>query len=100
VLRHNAAWGNVGNGFSDGVNPGVLDIRNNTSFRNGGTGFAVGRAPVVLEANISVDDGADTSMFRSTEPATAAGPRQPDGRLPVTDFLVSSSGSGAAMTPS
>jgi hypothetical protein len=91
-------------------------LRNNTSFRNSGTGFSFGGGPAVLEANASVADGTATSgagstsngntwnggnstdaMFRSTDPTTATGPRRPDGRLPVTDFLASRTGIGATM---
>ena len=91
-------------------------LRNNTSFRNTGTGFAMGSGPSVLEANAAVGDGAAVSaagststgntwdggdptgsMFRSTDPAPATGPRRPDGRLPVTDFLASRTDAGAAM---
>ncbi|GAA0904147.1 sigma-70 family RNA polymerase sigma factor [Virgisporangium aurantiacum] len=100
VLRHNAAWNNHGDGFDEddgtpgGANLGALDVRNNTSFHNGGTAFALGHGPAML-----ADNAADDSTFHSTDPTTAAGPRQPDGRLPVTDFLVTGSGIGASMTP-
>ncbi|GAA1026718.1 hypothetical protein GCM10009557_05400 [Virgisporangium ochraceum] len=112
VLRNNAAWDNAGNGFdafdgsADGTNRGALVLRNNTSFRNGGTGFAVPAGPALLEANASAEDssltaapGVAPSTFRSTDPTTAVGPRQPDGRLPVTEFLSPGNGPGASMVP-
>jgi hypothetical protein len=121
VLRNNAAWDNAGNGFdafdgsADGTNRGALDLRNNTSFRNGGAGFVVPPGPATLRANAAVADASPTaragsgntwnggswteSMFRSTDPTTAIGPRQPDGRLPVTEFLAPGTAPGATMVP-
>jgi RNA polymerase sigma factor (sigma-70 family) len=117
VLRHNAAWDNVSHGFADGGNPGALELTNNTSFRNGGDGFHVETAAAVLRGNAAIDDatpatvgdgvqssantwdGGDwtAAMFGTTDPATAEGPRPPDGRLPVTDFLASGTDLGASM---
>jgi hypothetical protein len=116
VLQHNAAWDNVGNGFSDGGNPGALQLSNNTSFRNGGTGFSTPAGPAELRSNAAIDnrsavavrgnarssgntwDGGDwtAAMFRSTDAAAARGRRQPDGRLPTTGFLATATAIGAS----
>ncbi|HEX6685918.1 MAG TPA: sigma-70 family RNA polymerase sigma factor [Candidatus Limnocylindrales bacterium] len=118
VVRHNAAWDNAGHGFSDGANPGTLRLDNNTSFRNGATGFHLPTGAAAVRGNASIAnrstvtagegsrsssntwDGGDWSiaMFQSTVPITAQQERQPDGRLPSTDFLSSSSGLGASMS--
>jgi len=117
VLRHNAAWDNISHGFADGGNPGALQLSNNTSYRNGGAGFTIPTAAAVLRGNAAIGnastgtigddarssgntwDGGDwtETMFRSTDPAAAQGPRQPDGRLPATGFLTSGTGVGASM---
>jgi RNA polymerase sigma factor (sigma-70 family) len=118
LLRHNAAWDNVGHGFSDGGNRGALELGNNTAFRNGGDGFHLPAAAAVLRGNAAIGndstatlggvagsdgntwDGGDwdATMFGSTDPATAQGPRRPDGRLPETDFLTSGTRLGASMS--
>ena len=41
-------------------------------------------------------DGAKTAI-RSTDPATAEGPRSAAGRLPGTDYLTTGNGTGASM---
>jgi pectate disaccharide-lyase len=118
VLGHNAAWDNVGNGFSDGGNPGSPQLGNNTAFRNGEVGFHIPTATAVLSGNIAAGngsaaeicdenarssgntwDGGDwtADMFRSTDPAAAQGPRRPDGSLPATTFLTTATGLGASM---
>jgi RNA polymerase sigma factor (sigma-70 family) len=119
VLRHNAAWDNAGNGFSDGQNPGALELSNNTSFHNGQTGFHLPAAAAVVRDNAAIGDGSTATlaggarsggntwergglseaMFASTDPATAEGPRGPDGGLPATEFLASDTGTGASMVP-
>jgi len=114
-LRDNAAWDNVGRGFSDGGNPGELRLANNTAFRNGDVGFHLPTAAAVLTRNAAVDNGLPSEIgdekarseqntwdggavrFRSTDPAPARGPRRPDGSLPATSFLTGDSGIGAAM---
>jgi RNA polymerase sigma factor (sigma-70 family) len=117
VLRHNAAWDNVGHGFTDGLNPGAPQLSNNTAFRNGGSGFNLPAGSAVLRGNAAIgnrspatlgDDGQSSgntwdggdwteAMFRSTDPTSAQGQRRPDGGLPATGFLESGDGFGAAM---
>ncbi|GIM95778.1 sigma-70 family RNA polymerase sigma factor [Paractinoplanes toevensis] len=108
-LRHNAAWDNAGPGFTDDGGTGALQLSNNTAWRNGGSGFAFPNAPALLRSNaaagnpvtpaanaqLSRNNWAET--FRSTDPATAEGARQPDGKLPRTDFLATGDGVGASM---
>ncbi|MFY1632777.1 sigma-70 family RNA polymerase sigma factor [Solwaraspora sp. WMMB335] len=118
LLRGNAAWDNTGHGFADGGNSGALELTGNTAFRNGGTGFHLAVPQAILLANAAVDNGTDVAsldaarsqgntwdggswsaaMFRSTDPASAQGPRRPDGRLPETTFLTGDSDVGAPMT--
>nr|MDT0657318.1 sigma-70 family RNA polymerase sigma factor [Micromonospora sp. DSM 115978] len=119
VLRHNAAWDNVGHGFSDGGNPGAPRLERNTAFRNGGTGFNLPVSAALVSANAAVGNGTDAtvgnedarssentwdggtwseSMFRSTDPTASRGPRRPDGGLPPPGgFLATGSGIGARL---
>ncbi|GAA3234288.1 sigma-70 family RNA polymerase sigma factor [Dactylosporangium siamense] len=115
VLHDNAAWDNAGDGFSDDGNAGGIRLTGNTAWRNGDAGFTCTAGAAVLQRNVAVAnrrtqavrraDGTSwdaeavttSATFRSTDAATAQGARQPDGRLPVTDFLGGAAGSGAAM---
>jgi RNA polymerase sigma factor (sigma-70 family) len=118
VLRDNAAWDNSGRGFNDERNPGALAFTGNTAFRNGSVGFFLPDAAAVLRGNVAVGNGRDivrgsravsagntwdgggrvtASLFVSADPATASGPRSPDGTLPRTRFLVTRTGQGSTM---
>ncbi|MFI5909878.1 sigma-70 family RNA polymerase sigma factor [Dactylosporangium sp. NPDC051541] len=119
-VRHNAAWGNIHNGFADGGNPAELRLSNNTAFRNGATGFGMPTTPATLRSNVAIgndnsvsmsaaghtsrntwDEGTwDATMFRSTDAAAAEGPRNADGTLPATNFLSTGNGMGASMSES
>jgi hypothetical protein len=116
-IRHNAAWGNTGHGFTDEGNTAALQLSNNTAFHNGGTGFALPTAAATLRSNAAVDNGAPDSLaaaakasrnswqltdwtaetFRSTDASTAEGPRTATGRLPSSDYLTTGNGVGASM---
>jgi RNA polymerase sigma factor (sigma-70 family) len=117
-LRHNAAWDNAANGFGDDGVGGAIQLTNNTAYRNGGTGFSLPNASALLRSNASVNnkggvaalsanaqlsrnswqvEGWSAAMFRSTDPAQAEGPRQPDGSTPSTAFLAGGNGVGASM---
>ncbi|MET7419230.1 sigma-70 family RNA polymerase sigma factor [Dactylosporangium sp. NPDC005555] len=116
-LRHNAAWDNIHHGFADSGNNAALQFTNNTAYRNGATGFAVATAPATLRSSVAIDNptavSANTalqtsrntwdegtwtrSMFRSTDPAAAQGPRPASGTLPATTFLTTGNGMGASM---
>jgi hypothetical protein len=118
-LRHNAAWDNAGEGFSDEGGNAALELSNNTAFRNGGDGFRLRSEVAVVRSNASIDngrgaislsataaqsrnswqqDGWSAATFRSTDPAEAASPRQADWRFPRTAFLTTGNGVGASMT--
>ncbi|MFC4999379.1 sigma-70 family RNA polymerase sigma factor [Dactylosporangium cerinum] len=119
-VRHNAAWGNIHNGFADGGNPAELRLSNNTAYRNGATGFGLPTTPATLRSNVAIgnDDSAslsvgahtsrntwdegtwDATMFRSTDATAAQGPRRADGTLPATDYLTTGNGMGASMSES
>ncbi|WP_433375534.1 sigma-70 family RNA polymerase sigma factor [Actinoplanes sp. CA-142083] len=103
-LRHCVAWDNGGNGFTDDGAGGSPTIVNSTAFRNGGAGYAFPGGSPVLRMDVAVDNekadspsGAEKSPFRSTDPASAEGPRGADGSVPRTDFLVTGNGRGASM---
>ncbi len=115
VVVNSAAWDNIQHGFAHDGNRGALVLNNNTAFRNGAAGFFLRGAPVVLHANAAVGNAVTSdvsaaaradanawsgkeSMFRSVDPATAEGPRRPDGALPATDFLITGTAVGASMT--
>lgn len=120
VVRENAAWDNGGSGFSADGNPGAIDLRHNTAWRNLGTGFSLTGSGVRLRDNVAADNPVpatvhpssgtggnswneparpSAALFRSTDPATAVGTRQPDGSLPETAFLTVPGGRGAGMRP-
>ncbi|WP_173074030.1 sigma-70 family RNA polymerase sigma factor [Phytohabitans rumicis] len=118
VVRDNAAWDNTHHGFTDGTNPGRLQLTRNTSYHNGAAGYFIADAPATLRDNIGLANDADAklgagvqaagnswngegrtaAMFGSTDPTTARGPRRPDGGLPTTTFLTTNAGLGASMT--
>lgn len=111
-LRHNAAWRNGGRGFTDDGVGAAVQLSNNTAYRNGRDGFAFPNGSPLLRSNASVGNGTPFALsasasgsrnssdvdFRSTDPSSAAGPRNPDGTLPRTAFLVTGSGIGASMS--
>jgi hypothetical protein len=117
-LRHNAAWDNTGEGFTDDGGNAALELSNNTAFRNGGDGFRLRSEVALLRSNASIDNGRgaislaataaqsrnswqlagwSAATFRSTDPAEAAGPRPADWRFPRTAFLTTGNGVGASM---
>ncbi|PPK98202.1 hypothetical protein CLV92_102355 [Kineococcus xinjiangensis] len=111
VVRNSAAWDNTANGFTDNSNPGDLVIEGNTSFRNAANGYWFRSSAATLDRNLSVGDlrpfvagtanrvGVNSwsttttstttgaSVFVSTDPTSATGPRPADGTLPRTTFL-------------
>jgi RNA polymerase sigma factor (sigma-70 family) len=116
-LRHDAAWDNDNQGFTDEGNTAALQLTDNTAFRNGGTGFTLPYAAATVRSNVSIDNGTPADLapgasasrnswqttgatFRSTDPAEAEGPRTAAGRLPGTAFLTTGNGTGASMAGS
>jgi RNA polymerase sigma factor (sigma-70 family) len=123
VVRQNASWDNAAHGFSDDENPAAIRLNRNTAWRNADAGFSMRVAAAQLTANVAVGNGTPAfltaaaratgntwnqaspptaAIFRSTDPAKATGPRNPDGSLPSTtfltgSFLTSADGIGATM---
>jgi RNA polymerase sigma factor (sigma-70 family) len=110
-LRHDVAWDNGGNGFTDDGAGAPVSIVNSTAFRNAAAGFAFPNGSPLLRSDVAVGNKtparlSDTTQesrndwnatFRSTDPASAEGARRDDGALPRTDFLVTGNGTGASM---
>ncbi len=120
VVADNAAWDNTSYGFTEQGNKGAIAVTGNTAYHNGSDGFAFWYSPSVLRSNLALRNGRDdnrgdtaqesenswnepgwgVAVLRGTDPATAEGPRQPDGSLPRTTFLTTTRpGVGATMTP-
>jgi hypothetical protein len=111
-VRNDAAWDNAGSGFTGVDNAGTPVLSNDTAFRNGKTGFLFKDGTAILTGDIASGNGDAVSLgpgvtasgnswsgsakFASTDAGTAQGPRQADGTLPVTRFLVAT-GAGASM---
>ena len=116
VVRNAAAWDNAGYGLTEFQNTGAMTITDNTAFRNGKAGFGFPTSSSRLTRNLALlnaDDvmthnsdlqsenswnepGWSIARLQGTDPATALGPRRPDGSLPLTTFL-RAEGIGAAM---
>jgi RNA polymerase sigma factor (sigma-70 family) len=108
-LRHDAAWDNTRHGFTDDGATGALQLSNDTAWHNGGSGFAFPNAPALLRSCAAADNPVTLAAtaqlsrdewaqeFRSTDPASAEGPRPPSGGLPPTAFLATGNGVGASM---
>ncbi|MCZ7437046.1 sigma-70 family RNA polymerase sigma factor [Micromonospora sp. WMMC241] len=117
-VLQNATWGNRGHGFGVEANTGSIDLIGNTAFRNGGAGFDLTGGDVTARRNLAVEnatpvrgvpdaattgnswDGGNAVRLRSTDPATAEGPRRPDGTLPSTRYLDTGTPVGADLTAS
>jgi RNA polymerase sigma factor (sigma-70 family) len=108
IVRDSAAWDNAGYGFTEAGNQGPLLLANDTAYRNRKAGFAFVASHSTLTRNlalanareswlgeqVTVDNNSwdqpawDTTTLRSGDPSTAQAPRQPDGSLPTTTFLL------------
>ncbi|NUT46309.1 MAG: RNA polymerase subunit sigma-70, partial [Saccharothrix sp.] len=119
VVTRSAAWKNNGDGFTAGGSTPKRFTRN-SALRNAGDGFALGTSNSAVSRNFSFGNreqivpsrrvpaegntwdgpGWGTDVLRTPEPATAEGPRAPDGSLPATDYLVNTKDPsvGAPMT--
>ncbi|GAA0489953.1 hypothetical protein Ade02nite_24590 [Paractinoplanes deccanensis] len=119
ALRHNAAWASANHGFTDDAGAiSGLTLTNNTAFANRGSGLALPGGPATLRANAAISNGIEpagvapgstetrnswqengwsAATFRSTDPASAEGPRAADGTFPETHYLVTGNGVGASM---
>ncbi|MGW7195675.1 right-handed parallel beta-helix repeat-containing protein [Streptomyces chryseus] len=121
VITGNAAWHNTQHGFTENSNPGQQRIHRNTAYANKAGGYFFLKSPSRLSRNVAAGnadsaaklgprtvsaentwnlDSAGQARFplRSTDPATAYGPRRADGSLPRTPFLTTGTPSiGAEM---
>lgn len=117
IVRNNAAWDNVHDGFADQRNTAAMTFRNNTAFRNGSHGFSLPSSTAKPVNNVAVANGSavaagpagagtgnswnggqwSADSFASTDPAPAEGARRGDGSLPRTDYLSTGTGTGAAL---
>ena len=115
VLVRNLAWDHLAHGFDVNGNASGVTVYHNTAYLNRGVNFNFDddpaideQAPYVLRNNASVASSvrmdatvvdsefnswntaipsAQTSDFVSLDDTGADGPRQPDGSLPILDFL-------------
>jgi hypothetical protein len=62
TVRHNAAWGNIHDGFTDSGHTGALQITNNTAYDNGSTGFRLTATTGNLTRNVAVDNGLGAAL--------------------------------------
>ncbi|WP_198943075.1 right-handed parallel beta-helix repeat-containing protein [Actinophytocola xanthii] len=112
VVRNSIAFDNTAGGFIDNGNPGSMTLDRNTAWRNTGTGFDTEDSTSRLTRNLAVSNGTDVrlgsstgsgnswdlggdwddSSLVSTDPSTMAGPREPDGDIPHSDFLLPKGG--------
>ena len=121
TLIRNVAWDHRAHGFDVNGNASGVTVYNNTAYLNRGVNFNFDddpgideQAPYVLRNNASVASSvrmdatvvdeayntwetsvpsAQTNDFVSVDDTGADGPRQPDGSLPVLDFLRLADGS-------
>ncbi|ROP42039.1 sigma-70 family RNA polymerase sigma factor [Saccharothrix texasensis] len=119
VVTGSAAWKNNGHGFAAGGGTPKQFTRN-SALRNAGDGFALGASGSQVRRNYSFGNreqvvptrrvpaegntwdgpGWGTHVLRELDPATAEGPRAPDGSLPPTEYLTNTKDAsvGAPMT--
>jgi hypothetical protein len=108
VVRNSIAFDNTAGGFIDNGNPGSMTLDRNTAWRNTGTGFDFEDSTSHLTRNLAVGNGTevrlgsstgsgnswdlggtwDDSSLLSTDSSTMAGPREPNGDIAHSDFLV------------
>ncbi len=110
ITRNSIAFDNAVDGFDDNGNPGSLELDHCTAWDNPGNGFDFADSTSTLTDNLAVDNGnpadlgdgsagsgnswdsGDAWDVESTDPATITGPRNPDGSIPSSDFLVPTNG--------
>jgi hypothetical protein len=108
TVRNSIAFDNAVGGFIDNGNPGSLTVDRNTAYRNGGTGFDFADSTSTLTKNLSVRNATavslgsstasgnswnlggtwDDSSLLSTDPSVITGPRDANGNIRHSDFLV------------
>ncbi|GAB7036747.1 MULTISPECIES: right-handed parallel beta-helix repeat-containing protein [Catenuloplanes] len=109
-VTNSMAFGNAAHGFTDNGNTGSLVFHRNTAYQNAKTGFDVdGGSTSRLTANLAVGNktavalGSSTGSgnswniggswpLASTDQATITGPRNTDGSIRSSNFLVPANG--------
>ncbi|WP_432994896.1 right-handed parallel beta-helix repeat-containing protein [Dactylosporangium sp. CA-233914] len=109
-VTNSMSWGNAAHGYTDNGNTGTITLGRDTAWNNAKTGFDFdGGSRSKLTANLAVGNktavalGSSTATgnswniggswpLRSTDPSTVTGPRQADGSIPTSAFLVPTSG--------
>jgi hypothetical protein len=109
VVTNSMAWGNSHHGFTDNGNTGTLTISRSTAYNNTKTGFDVDSSTSKLTADLALGNGTAVALgsstaagnswniggtwtVLSTDPATITGPRDADGSIPSSTYLVPSNG--------
>jgi hypothetical protein len=111
TVRNSMTWNNAAGGFVDNNNPGRHRIERSTAWHNPKTGFTFDRSGSTLTKNLAVANGTNVSLganssgngnswniggswsFASTNPSTITGPRNADGSIRSSTFLLPSNGS-------
>jgi len=104
------AFGNSATGFTDNGNTGTIVVNRCTAYNNTKTGFDFdGGSTARLTANLAVGNAASVALgsstasgnswniggtwtLLSTDPSTITGPRNADGSIPSSNYLVPANG--------
>jgi hypothetical protein len=109
VVTNSMAWGNSHHGFTDNGNTGTITVNRSTAYKNTKTGFAFASSTSKLTANLAVGNGTAVGLgsstasgnswniggtwsLLSTDPSTITGPRNADGSIRSSTYLVPSNG--------
>ena len=121
IVRNSIAFANFKKGFIDNGNPGKFIMERNTAWNNGDTGFVFRSSNSSLTNNIAaVNAGSaqasiagatknsgnswniggtwSNSTFKSVDTSVLKGPRQADGKITPSDFLLPTSGTAIGAT--
>jgi len=111
AVSNSIAYANAAHGFTDNGNTGSITVNRSTAYRNVRTGFDFdGGSTSKLTANLAVGNatavalGSSTATGNSwnlggawalagTDASTITGPRNPDGSIRTSNFLVPANGS-------
>lgn len=120
VVTNCFAFSNAVGGFVDNSQTGEFKLTRNTAWNNGGVGFKFGSATATLTSNVAARNAeADTSLsdtqvstdnswdgddewtdssFESVDVSLVQGPREADGKIVASDFLIPVSGDAIGAT--
>ncbi|KAM0322563.1 hypothetical protein ACHAQA_009410 [Verticillium albo-atrum] len=125
VVSNVISFGNMRRGFTDNNMPGDMTFTRNTAWNNGEEGFNTRSSIATYEGNLAAENHGSTdnddqvylvsgvtsrgnswdgssnwsnSDFKSTNIDLISGPRQADGRIAPSDFLVPSNGDALGAT--